>query len=199
MTMKGYSAFHKTPALLKPYHQIVYCHIQDTHKRTTNQCDKCASPVVGSHFGRSCCELHSSGHVWLIPGDTSGGRSQGFNPLRRGWVYRLAPGVPLLEKCWQSPGHFWKCRARVGSGPAPEPTLKRPCAILVRLVGWKTNNRTLTPLQRCSRCILVAQPIRPIFYVQAMPEPTAGIILRPIRSYLHIRVVLLYYYVGRIN
>ena len=28
MTMKGYSAFPKAPALLKPHHQIVYCNIQ---------------------------------------------------------------------------------------------------------------------------------------------------------------------------
>ena len=30
MARKGYSAFPKAPALLEPYHQIVYCHIQDT-------------------------------------------------------------------------------------------------------------------------------------------------------------------------
>ena len=30
MAMKGYSAFPKAPASLEPYHQIVYCHIQDT-------------------------------------------------------------------------------------------------------------------------------------------------------------------------
>ena len=28
--MKGYSTFHKTPALPESHHQIVYCHIQDT-------------------------------------------------------------------------------------------------------------------------------------------------------------------------
>ena len=28
--MKGYSAFPKAPALLKPHHQIVSCYIQDT-------------------------------------------------------------------------------------------------------------------------------------------------------------------------
>ena len=31
MAMKGYSALPKAPAILEPYHQIVYCHIQDTH------------------------------------------------------------------------------------------------------------------------------------------------------------------------
>ena len=29
--MKGYSTSPKAPALLEPHHQIVYCHIQDTH------------------------------------------------------------------------------------------------------------------------------------------------------------------------
>ena len=32
MTMKGYSAFHKAPVLLEPRHQLVSCHIQDTHR-----------------------------------------------------------------------------------------------------------------------------------------------------------------------
>ena len=31
MAMKGYSAFPKVPASLEPHHQIVYCHIQETH------------------------------------------------------------------------------------------------------------------------------------------------------------------------
>ena len=31
MAMKGCSVFLKTPALLEPHHEIVWCHIQDTH------------------------------------------------------------------------------------------------------------------------------------------------------------------------
>ena len=31
MAMKGYSAFPKAPASLENHHQIVLCHIQDTH------------------------------------------------------------------------------------------------------------------------------------------------------------------------
>ena len=31
IAVKGYSAFPKTPALLEPHHQTVYCHIQDIH------------------------------------------------------------------------------------------------------------------------------------------------------------------------
>ena len=33
MTMTGYSAFPKTPALLEPHHEIVSCDIQDTSWR----------------------------------------------------------------------------------------------------------------------------------------------------------------------
>ena len=45
-----------------------------------------------------------------------------------------------LGECWQGPRHFWKCQVHVGYSPAPRPILKRFCAILVRLVGRKTNN-----------------------------------------------------------
>ena len=46
---------------------------------------------------------------------------------------------------------FWKCRAGVGSGPAPGPTLKkRPCAILVRLVERRTNTASFS--LRSSQC-----------------------------------------------
>ena len=31
MAMKGYTAFAKASAILEPHHQIVSCHIQDTH------------------------------------------------------------------------------------------------------------------------------------------------------------------------
>ena len=31
MTMKGYSVFPKAQALLKTQHQILYCHMLDTH------------------------------------------------------------------------------------------------------------------------------------------------------------------------
>ncbi len=36
-------------------------------------------------------------------------------------------------------GIFGNCRMRVGYGPAPGPTIKRPCAILARSVGRATN------------------------------------------------------------
>ena len=52
----------------------------------------------------------------------SGAVPPGFNPPRRGEVYRL---VPFLGECRRGPRHFWDCRARVGSGPEPGPILKK--------------------------------------------------------------------------
>ena len=42
--------------------------------------------------------ISGSGQVCLFTGYTSG-RPPGFNPLWRGWVYRLAPEAPLSEAC----------------------------------------------------------------------------------------------------
>ena len=69
----------------------------------------------------------------------SGGRPPGFNLPRRGRVYRMAPEAHLLRECRRGTWQFWDWLARVGSDPAPGPTLKKPCAILVPLVGQRTN------------------------------------------------------------
>ena len=64
---------------------------------------------------------------------------------------RLLPpsgGLGLSPGAWGTPnkgnadgagGIFGTCRMRVGYGPAPGPTIKRPCAILARSVGRATN------------------------------------------------------------
>ena len=51
---------------------------------------------------------------------------------------------PFSGEYWQGPMYFWKCRARVGSGPVPGPTVKRPCTILIQMVGMLTNAADLT-------------------------------------------------------
>ena len=56
----------------------------------------------------------------------------------------LFRGVKLIDNADGARGYFWKCRARVGYDPAPGPTLIRPCVILLRLVGRKTNTTTTT-------------------------------------------------------
>ena len=48
-------------------------------------------------------------------------------------------GRPYLGECRRGQRHFREFRARVGYGPALGSTLKRPCAILFRLVGRPIN------------------------------------------------------------
>ena len=50
---------------------------------------------------------------------------------------------PSSGKCRLGPRYFWSRWARVGSCPAPGPTLKTPCATLARLVGRSTNTAWL--------------------------------------------------------
>ena len=101
-----------------------------------------------SHVGRPYCALNGSGRVCLITGNNSGLSGAvpqtltlfggvGFN------AWRLRH--PSLGECRQGPRHFWKCLARVGYGPEPETNLKRPCAILVRLMGRRTNTVPSNP------------------------------------------------------
>ena len=83
----------------------------------------CASPGVSSYIGRPCGRLHGSGQVCFITGDTSGLR--GPSPLaltlfRTGWVYRLAPKVPLFRGMPTGPKTFLKM---------PGACWLRPCAL----------------------------------------------------------------------
>ena len=100
------------------------------------------SLVVGSHFVWPCCALHGSGQVCLITGYTSGLRRLSSQALTLfGGVGFIAWCLRCLSlgECWRGPRHFWKCWVRVNYGPAPRPSLKKPCAILVRLVEWRKN------------------------------------------------------------
>ena len=42
MAIKGYPTLSKTPALLEPHHQIVLCHIQDTHWGSLTPLQRCS-------------------------------------------------------------------------------------------------------------------------------------------------------------
>ena len=46
---------------------------------------------------------------------------------------------PFLGEWRRGPRHLWECRGCLGYGPAPWPTVKRPCATLVHLVEGATN------------------------------------------------------------
>ena len=86
-------------------------------------------------------------------------RSQGAFPLgfylpRVGWVYCPTPGAPQKGNADGTEGMFGTCRMRVGYGPAPGPTIKRPCAILARSVGRATN----TASSSLALCPVVGRP-----------------------------------------
>ena len=81
-----------------------------------------------------------------------GAAPPGFNPLQRDWVYHLAPYVSLFRGMQMGPRHFLKCQMHVGYGPASGPTLKRPCVLLVRLVGQETNNNS--PISVTQPCVI---------------------------------------------
>ena len=49
---------------------------------------------------------------------------------------------PFLGECRWVPRYFWRCWACLGYGPALGPTLKRPCATLVRSVRRTTNTES---------------------------------------------------------
>ena len=68
----------------------------------------------------------------------SGGLPPGFYLPREGWVYCPTPEAPQKGNADGTEGIFGTCRMRVGYGPAPGPTIKRPCAILARSVGRAT-------------------------------------------------------------
>ena len=48
-----------------------------------------------------------------------------------------------LDECQRGPRHIWSRRACLSYGYAPRPTLKRPFAILSRLVGRVTNRASI--------------------------------------------------------
>ena len=101
-------------------------------------CVWCTSPVVGSHFGRPCCQLHgsvrcaSSLEIPLV----SGGRRPDFYSFRgvRFIAWRLTR--PFKGKADGVRGIFRKCRARVGCGPAPGPTLKKALCRIPPVGGY---------------------------------------------------------------
>ena len=74
---------------------------------------------------------------WLASSSLRELSLEGLDSLPGTW------GNPFLGECWRGPRYFCEYRACLGYSPAPGPTLKRPCAILIWLVGHKTNTDNL--------------------------------------------------------
>ena len=64
----------------------------------------------------------------------SGGRPPGFNPLRRGWVYRPAPEAPLLRGMPTGSEAFLEMPGACGLGPCAWPHPKK--SLVLYSSGW---------------------------------------------------------------
>ena len=81
-------------------------------------------PVVGrSRPAVIACRTVRSGvfHHWIHYLWPQGAVPPGFNPLRRGWVYRPAPEAPRKGECRRGPRHFWNCPSRWPSALRRDP------------------------------------------------------------------------------
>ena len=95
-------------------------------------------PVVGRSRPAvvACCTVRSGVfHHWIHHLWPQGAVPPGFNPLRRGWVYRPAPEAPRKGECRRGPRHFWNCLSRWATGP----TLKTALCHIRTLVGRRIN------------------------------------------------------------
>ena len=81
-------------------------------------------PVVGRSRPAvvGCCTVRSGVfHHWIHHLWPQGAIPPGFNPLRRGWVYRPAPEAPRKGECRRGPRHFWNCLSRWATALRQDP------------------------------------------------------------------------------
>ena len=81
-------------------------------------------PVVGRSRPAvvACCTVRSGVfHHWIHHLWPQGAFPPGFNPLRRGWVYRPAPDAPRKGECRRGPRHFWNCLSRWATALRQDP------------------------------------------------------------------------------
>ena len=94
-------------------------------------------PVVGRSRPAviACCTVRSGVfHHWIHHLWPQGAVTPGFNPLRRGWVYRPAKrGMPTGSEA------FLELPIALGFGPATGPTLKTALCHIRTLVGRRIN------------------------------------------------------------
>ena len=86
--------------------------------------DAALCPVVGCSrptVVASCTVCSGVFHYWIHHLWPQGAVPPGFNPLRRGWVYRPAPKAPRKGECRRGPRHFWNCLLRWASALRQDP------------------------------------------------------------------------------
>ena len=142
-----------TSLSLNPHYKMTLCQVLSSGKqRQISQgvagLGHTSVDCIGS--GQMCFCLVAIGRSYLIQGCPAF-RSRSWD--RHPWVFggrlpRLKPSTEGLGSSLGAPfksdsngAPFWNHWACVSFDPAPSPTLKRPCAIFVRLVGSMTNIR----------------------------------------------------------
>ena len=144
MIMKEYSAFSKAPGLLKPHHQIVWCHIQDTQWSGVGFSvrqwpGRLGFPPRSSHSRLKKC--------YLIP------------PCLTLCILRYGSRVK-----WSNPGN--------GVAPSPTPWCSSYWKRSLRVA--LDYGRQFNHLQRCSRRILQPQPSGLRWFVEKLSIYTLG-------------------------
>ena len=154
----GSEAFLELPIALGygpatgPTLKTALCHIRTLVGRRINTARALlASVLLCPVVGRSrpavvaCCTVRSGVfHHWIHHLWPQGAFPPGFNPLRRGWVYRPAPEAPRKGECRRGSEAFLELPIALGSGPATGPTLNTALCHIRTLVGRRINTaRTL--------------------------------------------------------
>ena len=92
----------------------------------------------------ACCTVRSGVfHHWIHHLWTQGAVPPGFNPLRRGWVYRPAPEAPRKGECRRGSEAFLELPIALGYGPATGPTLNTALCHIRTLVGRRINTAVI--------------------------------------------------------
>ena len=92
--------------------------------------------VVACHTVRSGVFYH-----WIHHLRPQGAVPPGFNPLRRGWVYRPAPEAPRKGGMPTGSEEFLELPVVLGFGPATGLTIKTALCHIRTLVGRRINHR----------------------------------------------------------
>ena len=154
--MKGYSAYPKAPALLEPYHQIVYYHIWYTHLRGGL-----------SHYSDAVSVFYNPTPSWL--GHRTVFVKQSY-PLQKCSQCILQPHLQptgpkdtsweaVLLLCRNAVGVFYNSSwldHRTLVGRQFYPSAEMQSVYSTTPADWTTGHLlggSLSPLQRCSRCI----------------------------------------------
>ena len=157
---RGPRHFWKLPLVLGfgpatgPTLKTALCHIRTLVGRRINTArlarffldDAALCPVVGHSrptVVASCTVILGVFHHWIHHLWPQGAVPPGFNPLRRGWVYRPAPEAPRKRGMPTGSEAFFGTASRVGLQPCDRTNLKTALCHIRTLVGRRINTARL--------------------------------------------------------